>query len=167
MKLKLFVSLLLFSLTAFAAPQKKSEFIGYRHKGVLYGETLPNGVKDLGGGLLSNEDYGVSRFQKGKKYMLWLERITDRDKKGVPSWEVKDVLTFDNLKKNQAFSFSYSSTCRQNGKENLDLIVMTEHSAQKKTFKVIRAWRANIRTAKFEKISDKGIVCKSVEPEKQ
>jgi hypothetical protein len=81
MKLKLFVSLLLFSLTAFAAPQKKSEFVGYRHRGVLYGETLPNGVKDLGGGLLSNDSYGVSRFQKGKKFMLWLEKITDRDRK--------------------------------------------------------------------------------------
>lgn len=167
MKLKLFVSLLLFSLTAFSAPQKKSEFIGYRHKGVLYGETLPNGVKDLGGGLLSNDNYAVSRFQKGKRFMLWLEKITDRDKKGVPSWEVKDVLTFDNLKKNQAFSFSYSSTCLQNDKENLDLVVMTELSGQKKTYKVIRAWRANIRTAKFEKISDKGIVCNYVEPEKQ
>ena len=163
MKLKLFVLLLLFSLSAFAAPEKKSEFVGYKHKGVLYGETLPNGVKDLGGGLLSNENYGVSRFQKGRKFMLWLEKITDRDKKGVPSWEVRDVLTFDNLRKNQAFSFSYSSTCRQNGKVNLDLIVMTEHSAQKKTFKVIRAWRANVKTAKFEKISDKGIKCAYLE----
>jgi len=167
MKLKLFISLLLFSLTTFAAPEKKSEFVGYKHKGVLYGETLPNGVKDLGGGLLSDENYGVSRFQKGKKFMLWLEKITDRDKKGVPSWEVRDVLTFDNLKKNQAFSFSYSSTCRQNGKENLDLIVMTEHSAKKKTYKVIRAWRANTKAEKFEKISDKGIVCKYAEPEKK
>ncbi len=167
MKLKLFFSIIFFSLSIFAAPEKKSEFIGYKHKGVLYGETLPNGVKDLGGGLLSNENYGVSRFQKGKKFMLWLEKITDRDSKGVPSWEVRDVLTFEKLKRNQAFSFSYSSTCRQNGKENLDLIVMTEHSAKKKTYKVIRAWQANIKTAKFEKISDKGIICKNVEPEKQ
>ncbi len=166
MKLKLFVLLLFFSLSTFAAPEKKSEFVGYKHKGVLYGETLPNGVKDLGGGLLSNENYGVSRFQKGKKFMLWLEKITERDKKGVPSWEVKDVLTFDNLKKNQAFSFSYSSTCKQNGKENLDLVVMTELSA-KKTYKVIRAWKANIKAGKFQKISDKGIVCKYVEPEKK
>ena len=167
MKLKLFFSIILFSLTTFAAPQKKSEFIGYKHKGILYGETLPNGVKDLGGGLLSNENYGVSRFQKGKKFMLWLEKITDRDNKGVPSWEVKDVLMFDNLKKNQEFLFSYSSTCRQNGKENLDLIVMTEILAMKKTYKVLRAWRANVKTSKFEKISDKGIVCKYVELEKK
>lgn len=167
MKLKLFFSLLFFTFSTFAAPQKKSEFVGYRHKGVVYGETLPNGAKDLGGGLLSNEDYGVSRFQKGKKFMLWLEKITDRDRKGVPSWEVKDVLTFDNLKKNQEFSFSLSSTCKQNGKENLDLIVMTEFLPQKKTYKVLRAWKANVKTAKFEKTSDHGIVCRYVEPEKR
>jgi hypothetical protein len=167
MKLKLIFSLLLFSLSIFAAPEKKSEFVGYRHKGVLYGETLPNGVKDLGGGLLSDENYGVSRFKKGKKFMLWLEKITDRDRKGVPSWEVRDVLTFDNLKKNQEFSFSYSSTCMQSGKENLDLIVMTELSPKQKTYKVIRAWQANTKAEKFEKISEKGIVCKYVEPEKK
>jgi len=167
MKLKLFFTIIFFSLSIFAATEKKSEFIGYKHKGVLHGETLPNGVKDLGGGLLSNENYGVSRFQKGKKFMLWLEKITDRDKKGVPSWEVKDVLTFDNLKKNREFSFSYSSTCVQNGKEILDLVVMTEFSAKKKTYKVIRAWKANIKKEKFEKTSDKGIICKYVEPEKK
>ena len=170
MKSKLFVSLLFFSLSTFAAPDKKnkkSEFVGYKHKGVLYGETLPNGAKDLGGGLLADENYGVTRFEKGKKYMLWLEKITERDKKGVPSWEVRDVLAFDNLKKNQEFSFSYSSGCTQNGKENLDLIVMTELSAKKKNYKVIRAWRANTKAGKFEKISGKGIVCQYVEPEKK
>lgn len=166
MKLKLFFSLLFFSLTTFAAPQKTSEFIGYRHKGILYGETLPNGAKDLGGGLLSNENFGVTRFQKGKKYMLWLEKITSRDAKGVPNWEVRDVLAFDNLKKNQEFLFSYSSTCTQNGKENLDLVVMTELSP-KKTYKVVHAWKANVKSGKFDKINDKGIVCRYVEPEKK
>ncbi len=165
MKSKLFVSLLIFSLSTFAAPDKKSEFVGYRHKGVLYGETLPNGARDLGGGLLSNENYGVSRFQKGKKFMLWLEKIADRDKKGVPSWEVRDVLSFDKLKKNQEFQFSYSSNCTQNGKSDLDLIVMTELLPQK-SYKIIRAWRANFKTAKFQKIKERGIVCKYVEPEK-
>jgi len=87
------------SLSIFAGTTER-EFVGYRHKGVLYGQTLPNGVKDLGGGLLSNENYGVTRFSKGKKYMLWLEKIVERNAKGEPSWEVKDVLTFPNLKKN-------------------------------------------------------------------
>jgi len=77
------------------------DLIGYRHEGVRYGETLPNGAKDLGGGLLSDEDYGVTRFRKGGVFMLWLERIVSRNPDGVPLWEVRDVLKFDKLAKNQ------------------------------------------------------------------
>jgi hypothetical protein len=158
MRIKLFLFLILITVPAIASPQKK--YVGYKHKGVLHGEILPNGVKDQGGGLLSNMNYGVSRFTKGKQYMLWLEKIVSRDAKGVPTWLVKDVLSFDNLKKNQEFHFSFSSICRQNGRQDLDLIVLTEFSPSKKTYKVVRAWRADIKKEKFEKVSEKGIVCK-------
>lgn len=166
MKLKIILLLFVLVFPAFAATQKKDSFIGYKHKGVKYGETLPNGAKDLGGGLLSNENYGVTRYSKGKKYMLWLEKITDRDRAGVPSWEVKDVLSFDGLKKNQEFSFSYSSGCLQNGRGNLDLIVMTEASPDKKTYKAVKAWRINLSKAKFEKVSINGIKCTESSTEK-
>ncbi len=95
--------------------------------------------------------------------MLWLEKIADRDAKGVPNWEVQDVLTFDPPKKNQQFFLSYSSGCRQNGKTNLDLIVMAELLPKKKDYKIIRAWRANVKKERFEKISSKAITCKYVE----
>ncbi len=159
-KIILVLVLIMFPVLAFS---QKINYIGYKHKGIVVGETLPNGVKDLGGGLLSNESYGVSRFSKGKKYMLWLEKIADRDAKGVPNWEVQDVLTFDPPKKNQQFFLSYSSGCRQNGKTNLDLIVMAELLPKKKDYKIIRAWRANVKKERFEKISSKAITCKYVE----
>ncbi len=95
---------MLLALPGFAIPQK-TNYKGYKHKGVVYGETLSNGVKDHGGGLLSNESYGVSRFSKGKKDMLWLEKITDRDKKGVPSWEVKMFWILIRSKKIRNFYF--------------------------------------------------------------
>ena len=163
MKLKLLLLLIFLTVPTIVSAQKK-DLIGYRHKGVIYGATLPNGAKDLGGGLLSNENYGVSRFSRGKKFMLWLEKITERDAKGVPSWVVRDVLSFDKLKKNQEFLFSYSSTCLQNGKEKLDLIVQVEFLPKTKTYKIIYAWRANVKREKFEKISTKGIKCAYVEP---
>lgn len=163
MKTKIILILLLLALPTFAIVGN-SQYIGYKHKGVKYGETLPNGVKDQGGGLLTNENFGVSRFMKGKKYMLWLEKITDRNAKGVPSWEVRDVLSFDKLKKNQSFSYSYSSSCLQNGKENLDLVVMLELLPKDKTYKILKAWKANIKKARFEKISTKGIKCVYVAP---
>jgi hypothetical protein len=165
MKLKLLFLFVLIVAPLTAVSAQKKDLIGYKHKGVVYGATLPNGAKDLGGGLLSNENYGVTRYSKGKKFMLWLEKITARDAKGFPSWEVKDVLTFDALKKNQEFLLSYSSSCVQNKKESLDLIVMAELLPKTKNYKVLRAWRANIKKEKFDKISTKGIVCKYDEPQ--
>ena len=159
----IFIAFSIAALTTFANPSGV-EYIGYRHRGVTRGEKLPNGVKDLGGGLLSDEDYGVTRFVKGKKYMLWLEKIVERNAKGEPSWEVKDVLTFPNLKKNQEFLFSHSSTCKQNGRENLDLVVMAELAPKTKTYKVLKAWRANVKKERFEQTSSKGIVCQHAAP---
>jgi hypothetical protein len=158
MKIKSILFLLLLAIPVFAASQKKG-YIGYRHKGVVYGSTLPNGVKDLGGGLLSNENLGVTRYSKGGNDMLWLEKILSRDKNGVPTWQVKDVLKFDKLRKNQELLFSYSSTCTQNGRENLDLIVLAELAANKKSYKVLKAWNANVKSEKFNKISTHEIKC--------
>jgi hypothetical protein len=162
MNLKLLILLVLVAAPLSVAAQQ-SKFVGYRHKGVTFGETLPNGVKDLGGGLLADENYGVTRFSKGGKFMLWLEKLTSRDKEGIPSWEVKDVLTFDKPKKNRQFLLSYSSGCLQNGKQNLDLIVLAQPSPETKSYKVIRVWKANTARGKFEKASVKGIVCTETE----
>jgi hypothetical protein len=135
------------------------QFIGYRHKGVARGEKLPNGARDLGGGLLSHEDYGVSRFSKGNKFMLWLEKIVERDEAGVPEWEVKDVLVFETLRKNQAFLYSYSSPCTIDGEADLDMIVMAEKQTKKRAYQVLKAWRANVETEKFEEIPAGAIAC--------
>ena len=165
MKLKWFL-LLILTFTAFAlesAAQKK-EFVGYKHKGVVVGETLPNGAKDMGGGLLSDENYAVSRFSKGKKHYLWLEKITGRDGEGVPDWVVKDVLEFDPLKKNQEFLFSFSSPCTIDGAEDLEMIVLAERPRKTKKYKILKAWKANIAKEKFEKIPIKGIECIAEKP---
>ena len=145
-------------LPAFAVT-KKPKYIGYKHKGAIVGATLPNGVKVHGGGLLSDENYGVSQFSKDKKDMLWLEKITVREKNGVPDWEVKDVLTFKKLKKNQEFLMSFSSPCTVNGKQNLDLIVKAQLLPDKKNYKVLEAWTANTKKGKFEDFSKKAVKC--------
>ena len=143
-----------------AASDTARQFVGYRHEGIRYGERLPNGARDLGGGLLSNEEYGVTRFLKGKNYMLWLERIVERNEAGVPSWEVLDVLSFGKIKKNQTFLFSYSSPCRENERENLDLIVLAEFAPKAKTYKVLKAWQVNVEKEEFESVSIEKIVCR-------
>jgi hypothetical protein len=161
MKIKSLIAILLLASTAAAFSQKKN-YIGYRHKGVVNGQTLDNGVKSLGGGLTSDENYGVSRFSIGKKYMLWLEEVVSHDARGVPSWQVKDVLTFNSFKKNEELLFSYTSGCTQHGRTNLDLVVKAEFLPKTKTYKVQDAWQVNLKREKFEKISMKGIKCKYI-----
>jgi hypothetical protein len=163
MKFKLFI-LLTFLASALNVAAQETEFVGFKHRGVVVGETLPNGVKDLGGGLLSDENYGVSRFSKGKKHYLWLEKITERGSDGVPNWIVKDVLLFDALGKDQKFVFSYSSTCTTDGAESLDTIVLVEHKPKTKKYKILKAWKANVASEKFEKISTRGIQCTAEVP---
>lgn len=138
---------------------RSGQLIGYRHRGVRFGEKLPNGAQDQGGGLLSDEDYGVTRFKTEKSYMLWLEKIIDRSEEGVPMWEVLDVLEFDELEKNQEFLFSYSSPCRLKGEENLDLIVLAESSPKTKKYQPLKAWLAEIETEKFRSIPTDGVAC--------
>ena len=159
MKLRL-ILILTFFFCALGAAAQDREFVGYKHKGVVVGETLPNGAKDLGGGLLADENYGVSRFAKGKKHYLWLEKITGRGADGVPTWIVTDILEFDALRKNQEFLFSYSSTCTTDGRENLDTIVLAEHRPKTKKYKILKAWKANTETEKFEKLPTRGIACR-------
>jgi len=136
-----------------------NDFIGYRHEGVRFGEKLPNGAQDLGGGLLSDERYGVTRFRKGAEYMLWLEKIVSRNKSGVPKWEVRDVLKIEKPGKNQEFLFSYSSPCRLNGQPNLDLIVMAKTLPRSKKSVPVKAWLADVSAEKFKNISVKNVSC--------
>ena len=160
---KISILLLLFILSANVSAQAEN-YVGYKHKGVVYGEKLPNGVKDLGGGLLSNDEWGVSRFSKGKQFMLWLEKIISYDEEGVPDWEVKDVLIFDDLKKNQEFLFSYSSPCTINDVENIDMIVLAQFSRKTKTYKILKAWQVDFETEKFEPLTTENIKCSYSEP---
>ncbi len=109
----------------------------------------------------------MTRFVKGKKHYLWLEKITGRDRKGVPHWVVKDVLEFKTLKKNQEFLFSHSSTCTNDEEEDLDTIVLAEFNRKTLQYRVLKAWKANVETEKFEKISIRGIQCAAAGNEEQ
>jgi len=164
MKFKVILTIAFLVFPVFANSQKNKKYIGYKHKGVIINTTLPNGVKHLGGGLLSDERYGVSRYEKDGKLMLWFEKVTSRNREGVPNWIVKDVLNIGNLKKNEDLLYSYSSTCTQNDKVNLDLIVKAELLPNKKGYKVLQAWKANIKKEKFETAQIKGIKCEYAAP---
>ncbi len=164
MKFRLLVLLMFLAIPSYILAQKRT-YIGYKYTGVSYNQTLPNGVKDLGGSLLEDDNYAVSRMKKGKTEMLWLARITSRNARGVPKWQVKDVLFLPALKKNQEILRGFTFPCTIDDEEDLNLIVLADYLAKSKTYKVRKAWRANTKTNKIQAIPIKGISCEIEEPE--
>lgn len=164
MKFRLLVLLAVLAIPTQIFAQK-NKYIGYKYAGVTYNQTLPNGVKDLGGNLLENDNYAVSHMKKGKTDMLWLAKITSRNAKGIPKWQVKDVLVLPALKKNQEILQGFTFPCTINDEEDLNLIVLADYLAKSKTYKVKKAWQANTRTNKIQTISIEGISCEIGEPE--
>lgn len=161
MKLKLLV-FLTFLAIPYGIFAQKSSYVGYKYTGVTYNKKLPNGVKDLGGNLLSNENYAVSQMKKGKTDMLWLTYIAGRNDDGVPKWEVKNVLALPKIKKNQVILRGFNFPCTIGGKENLDLFVLADYSAKTKTYTPKKAWRVNIKKNLFETVAVKKVSCKNV-----
>ena len=161
MKLKLlvFLTFLAIPLGIFA---QKTGYVGYKYTGVTVNKKLPNGVKDLGGNLLTNEDYAVSRMQKGTTDMLWLTHITNRNDDGVPKWEVKNVLVLPKIKKNQVILRGFNFPCKIGGKENLDLFVLADYSAKNKTYTPNKAWLINVKKNLFETVAVKKVSCSNV-----
>lgn len=165
------VSFLLLSLVSPGQTKKPgAEYIGYKYKGINPGNTLPNGVKHLGGGLIGdiNADpvHGISQVSKGKIKMLWLEVSTGQDSGGVTGWKVKDVLSFYNQRTNDHILIygDPAIECKRDGKPVEDLVGIGRIVRQLGVYRPSSLWVANLKNLKFEPISATGIKCQYSEP---
>ena len=156
--------LLLFSVAA------HGQYVGYEYKGVVPDSTLPNGVKHLGGALISDIDkdpvYGIAQVAKGRSRMLWLEVSTGQNEKGVTGWRVLDVLSFPSLRSTQHLLFASDPAveCVRSGKPIEGLVAIGTIQSRKGFFKPERVWFANIEKKKFIPASTLGLRCTYSEP---
>jgi hypothetical protein len=137
--------------------RQKAQFIGLR-----YGGELPLGYEFIGGALISDpyrdeKQYGVTHASKGKVFMLWLERLTHRDEKGRPFWEIRDVLFLPRLAKGQMLFYT---NCSVRGKPDAEVMAITDAPPRGRLSGRVRyAWRANRQTEKVEVLPVEGIKC--------
>ena len=158
-------------LTPSAAAQRRASSRGTRgggaaadmsgYVGLRHGSKLPDGLKNLGGSLVSEagagKEYGLAEVHRGKIKMLWFERLTHRDAAGLPYWEVEDFLILPPVRKNQVLAYS---TCFSGSEPDREVIAIADYQRSAEFFtRVRRAWRANRKTGKFEEISPRGIKC--------
>jgi len=134
----------------------RAKYIGYEYKGVLPEKTLPNGVKNLGGGLIGDIEadpvYEIADVEKGKTRMLWLNVSTGKDSTGVTGWKVLDVLSFPALLESDYLFFAGdpSIECRRSGTDIPNLVGVGRIIRRQEIFKPSKLWVANLETKKFE-----------------
>lgn len=147
-----------------------AQYIGYEYKGVTPESVLPNGVKHLGGGLISdvNADplYGVAQVSKGKTRMLWLEVSTGQDAGGVTGWRVLDVLSLPapTATRYVMLPFDPVVECRRNGGAAANLIAVGRLDGRRSRFTAERAWTVDIAKKKFVPAAAGGLRCIYSEP---
>lgn len=158
-------------LVAPSSAQASAKYIGLEYQGLVPDTVMSNGVKHLGGGLISDHRvdpvYGISQVSKGKTQMLWLEVSTGQNEKGVTGWRVLDVLSYPALTRSQHLHFSPhdpSVECLRGGKPVGGLVALGTISRLKGIYTPQRAWIADIEKKKFTPASIRGLRCTYSEP---
>lgn len=162
-----FVALLSFPcLSQIPRPQNE----GFKYVGLKYSgsnDVLIDGFREIGGGLITNVDanplYSISHLKNDFKQMLLLNIGLGSDETNIPRWQVKDVLLFQSLKKNQSLLFG-PFNCQRRKKYDEKLVVLAEFIQRQKIYKIHQAWRVNTKTESFQKIPITGITCFYEEP---
>ena len=162
-----------FSITFFLllfAVGASAQYVGFEYKGVTPDSALPNGVKHLGGALISDIDkdpvYGISQVSKGRTRMLWLEVSTGQNENGVTGWRVLDVLSFPAFKRTQHLLFASDPAveCVRDGKPVGGLVAIGTIQSRQGLYKPERAWTADTKASKFLSIPIRGLRCIYSEP---
>jgi hypothetical protein len=130
--------------------------------GLKYGPRVPAGLKDFGGGLISDpykdkEQYGMAHVAKGTVHMVWFEIMTHQDSEGRAHWEVLDVITTPTLRPKQELMLTLCTLNNQPDPEIVALIDLPPRGSY--VTRTRKAWRANRLTRKFEEIPIRGVKC--------
>lgn len=129
----------------------------------------PKGIQYFGGWVVDDIEYpkpsvyGISRVKKGNQEMLWFEMVVDRDRKGNPSqWLVLDVFSVPKMNKSYTLIGGHH-LCLRNGIRDYSIIAVAKIQDTEYFRQIQKAWRANLKTRKFEAISTKGVICENID----
>ncbi len=133
--------------------------------GLVY-PPLPDGMRDLGGGCVTDErgydhscDYSISVIatQAGKAMAIIGARLLERDPTGNPIWLITDSVPYPDLPANFYLAMS---TCRFENRKD-DLIVASVRYEESKEWHgdVRQAWRFNLANEAFAPFPTNNVEC--------
>ena len=132
-------------------------------KGIGYPD-LPGGFVDHGGsaiGTIDSVEYALKHVCKGPVHELWLNRVQRRDESGIPVWSTLAKLTVPQVRKDEVLVFGHWSTCERGSAADPAIVAIVKNTEGPRFTAIVRAWRANGPTSRFDAIPTVGIVCQN------
>ena len=148
-----------------SGPQAATEVESAKFVGLRIAESLPMGLKSHNHFMIASKhgvatplEFGVREVSKGKVKMLWFERVAERDRNRVLTWQVLDVLVLPPIKKNQVLA---TSNCFVAKDFEPEVVALFDNEDKENLTRTRQAWRANRLTGKFEDVPLRGVRCRN------
>jgi hypothetical protein len=150
-------SVLIASVHAETALQKDGIFLGLHHSN----KDWPIGCEHLGGGVIQGNNFegAVSQWIcHGKRYLV-LDRLTHRDDKGIPYWEVLDFKILPDLRKGEIVSDDADNCSNPSGGYTLAISKWKASKYKSFAYDITFALRLNMDSLKLELVKPKSVKC--------
>ncbi|MBE9013626.1 hypothetical protein IQ250_25905 [Pseudanabaenaceae cyanobacterium LEGE 13415] len=117
---------------------------------------LPKGFKDNGGWVVKGGRYRADFVQRGNTRMIWFTKVLPWNRGGAVPVQVVDVMELPTFPRTQELHYAF---CRLNDVNDRQIFAIAQATNEDIRTNIVRAWRANTKTEKFEPISTKGVAC--------
>ncbi|RYE17666.1 MAG: hypothetical protein EOP45_15415 [Sphingobacteriaceae bacterium] len=116
------------------------------------------GYKKVEGSVLelARDHYSIATIVKGNYNILLFEKILQIGDGSTVKYKLLDTLNIGLLKK--PYTIAYSA-CRISRKNDSEIVALVKGEYKEYFTKILKAWRANKKTKRFEKTSIKGVDC--------
>ena len=142
-----------------STPEEVSHPYGFLLNLDIGPDNFPNDFEEQTGyvlGLMDVDEYVINHVSDNKNQLLWFCKLTHRDETGRPYLKILDIIILPNFGPNQRL---FMGNCNYDQVEDQEIVALVDSDPEDLSTQVIKAWRANRESLKFEEIAVEKVTC--------
>ncbi|OGB61389.1 MAG: hypothetical protein A2Y94_07955 [Caldithrix sp. RBG_13_44_9] len=107
-------------------------------------------------GLMEENEYIIAHVSKSQNQLVWLCKLTSRDREGRPHLKILDILILPVIESNEQLLMG---TCNYQSQPDPEIIAIVKFIESEAKNEVRHAWRTNRSKQRFEEVPASMISC--------
>jgi hypothetical protein len=107
-------------------------------------------------GLMEENEYIIDHVSKGQTQLVWLCKLTSRDREGRPHLKILDILILPTFDSDEQLLMG---TCNYQSQSDPEIIAIVKFIESETKNEVRHAWRTNRNTQRFEEVPASMVSC--------